>query len=75
MILIIVMLIVISALGAISSGYLGYKNYKQIIITNEKVSLPNILKISIQYGLAGTFIFFALLMTLGLLDESGALGI
>lgn len=63
------MFIFLTGLGSIYSGYLGYKNYRQIIMTREKVSILKILRISIQYGLASTLIFFALVVAIGIIDD------
>jgi len=68
--LLIITLISLSGLSAIYSGYLGFKNYGKITITNEKVSFARILKISTQYGLAGALLIFAVAMIIGIFDVS-----
>ena len=66
--LLIITLIFLSGLGAIYFGYLGFKNYRQITVTNERVRFTRILIISIQYGLAFAMVFFAFFMIVGIID-------
>jgi len=66
--LLLITLVSLSVLGAVYSGYLGFKSYRKITVTSENVTFPKILRVSIQYGLASTLIFFAFVMTAGIFD-------
>ena len=59
----------LAGIGGLYLGAIGYKNYKNITITAEEVSVMQIIKIASSFGGASTLVFLALIISMSVFDE------
>ena len=59
----------LAGIGGLSLGVIGFKNYRNITITSEKVSVIQIIKIASFFGVASTLVFFAVILSISVFDE------
>jgi hypothetical protein len=59
----------LAGVGGLYLGIIGFKNYQNISMTAEKVSVMQIIKIASSFGVASTLVFFAFIVSTSAFDE------
>jgi len=67
--LLILPIIFLAGASGLYIGIVGFRDYRNITITAEKVTVMQIIKISSYFGVASTLVFFAAIMCGGLFDK------
>lgn len=65
----ILFIIFLAGIGGLYLGVIGFRNYKNITMTAEKVSVMQIIKIASSFGVASTLVFFAVILSISVFDE------
>jgi|SRR5687768_10837512 len=65
----ILFIIFLAGMGGLYLGVMGFRNYQNITITAEKVSIMQIIKIASSFGATGTLVFFAVILSASIFDE------
>ena len=63
------LLIVLVGIPGLYIGVIGFREYTNITRTAEKISVLQIIKIAVQFGIAGSLIFFATISSASLFDS------
>jgi hypothetical protein len=63
------LLIVLAGIPGLAIGVIGFRAYTNLTRTTEKISVLQIIKIAVQFGIAGSLIFFATISSASLFDS------
>lgn len=63
------LIILLVGISGLYMGVVGFRQYKNITITAEKVSAFQVIKIAARFGVAGSLLFLATMISASVLDE------
>jgi hypothetical protein len=63
------LLIVLAGIPGLAIGVIGFRAYTNLTRTTEKISVLQIINIAVQFGIAGSLIFFATISSASLFDS------
>ena len=62
------LLMLLAGISGLYMGVVGFREYTNITRTAEKVSVLQIIKIAVQFGIAGSLVFFATISSASVFD-------
>ncbi len=64
------LVIFLAGISGLYLGVVGFKEYTNITRTAEKLSVLQIIKIAVHFGISGSLILFTIIIFAGVLDET-----